>query len=114
MLEKEKEMSMSCDGLISRFLIAAPKPIRQELTSEINTTDGLKLNHLIYGIYTINKNFIKILDNSIEENIMLKFDESSFAALNKKFREYDATAQKFEIVNPFIWFDISFFYFSNV
>ena len=45
---------------------------------------------------------------------MLKFDESSFAALNKKFREYDATAQKFEIDNPFIWFDISFFYFSNV
>ncbi len=59
MLEAEKRNAMTCDGLISRFLIATPKPIALELQKELPKWEGLKLKHLILGVYTINRNLVK-------------------------------------------------------
>jgi hypothetical protein len=56
MQENEHRMTVSCDGLISRFLIAASKPVRNELVRELPKFEGIKIRHFLIGIYIINKN----------------------------------------------------------
>jgi hypothetical protein len=107
MLEAEKRIAMTCDGLISRFLIATPKPIALELQKELPKWEGLKLKHLILGVYTINRNLVK--SNSLDdEKLFLKFNDSSFIILKDKFHEYDVISQKYAIENPLIWYSLTF------
>ncbi len=87
--------------------MATPKPIALELQKELPKWEGLKLKHLILGVYTINRNLVK--SNSLEaEKIFLKFNDSSFIILKDKFHEYDVISQKYAIENPFIWYGLTF------
>ena len=81
MLEKEKQMSGSCDGLISRFLVSAAKPIRLSLDQTSNqrkTVGAFTVDHLFFGLYTLNKNLIKSKEVGTCEKQFLKFDETAF------------------------------------
>ena len=72
MLNKEKKMSNGCDGLISRFLIAAPQSIRISLEDlQSIPSSSFRLEHLLKGIYGINKN-LKTLNNGTEQKLTLK------------------------------------------
>jgi hypothetical protein len=104
MLENKNKMSASCDGLISRFLIAAPKPVRNELLRVIPKIQGFKIEHFLMGIHIINKNIEpENKDNITKELYNLKFSDESFNILRAKFMEYEEIARKFEIQSPFIW-----------
>lgn len=102
LLNREKKMYDGCDGLISRFLIASPKPVRLSLLSlQPIPEKTFQIRHLLSAVLIINRN-IKINENSTESKQLLKFDEVAFKKLNEIFNEYDQIAQKFEVTNSFI------------
>ena len=93
MLETGKQFSINTDGMISRFLFAAPKPIRLDLKKTISRQiEGFKLNHLIYGIYIINKKLLKKDENGNDLKTPLSFDDTAFELINLKFKEYENIA----------------------
>ncbi len=102
MLNKERKMSNGCDGLISRFIIAAPKAVRISIIDlKQPPSNSFQLKHLLYGIYALNKNF-KIKNNNADEKVLLKLSEIAFEKVNEKFDEYDIIACKFELSKSFI------------
>ena len=96
MLEKEKNMT-NCDGLISRFIICAPKAVRIELKDLINVPTGsLLIEQLLCGIYLQNK---IAASNLTKDKVteLLSFENEAFILLNDQFREYERISSKFEL-----------------